>query len=709
MSDASPTASETLDPEPRSRAKHPVRLERSNGIATILIDNPPVNALSASVRQGIYIALEAAEADPRANAIVLVAAGRTFPAGADITEFGSPPQDPSLPVLCDRIEACPKPVFAALHGTVLGGGLELAMAAHYRIAAAATQLGLPEVKLGILPGAGGTQRAPRLIGVEQALAMIQSGQSLSAADAMDKGLIDALDEDPREAATALALSGMEPRPTSKNRERLKSANADLELLSAAREALPGMGGPQPAMERIIDCLEAAILLPFDVGLTRERDAFLECLASRDSLGLRHVFMAERRAAKFPELETRKAPVLQHVAIVGGGLMGAGIAIACLDAGLAVTVVEEGEAGVTGALDRIGDGVQAAVSKGRISEAQGAQALTRLTLTANMAEIAKADLVIEALPEQAELKERVLGEIGALAKPEAVIATNTSYLDVDALAKASNRPDRFVALHFFAPAQIMRLVEIGVGPGTNPDAVALAHRFAKGLGKVPVRAATTPGFIVNTILAKFRLMADALVEDGASPAQVDTTMRSFGFPLGPYQVLDRSGLEASWEMRKRRGRVEGERYVSIGDKMCELGWTGRKAGQGYYVYNEGSAPVPNADAITLIEELRAAQGITPREVSNREIRDKLLLTMVNEAAKLLEAGVAARPSDIDIAMIHGLGYPERRGGPMFDADQTTVFEIHRRIAALEAKGSSLWKTAPLLAQMASERGKFSDLN
>lgn len=697
------------DHQQRSRSKHPVRLERANGVATILIDNPPVNALSAAVRQGIYISIEAAEADPKTKAIVIAANGRTFPAGADITEFGSEPKDPSLPVLCDRVERCPKPVFAALHGTVLGGGLELAMAAHYRIAAPTAKLGLPEVKLGFPPGAGGTQRLPRLIGVEHALAMIQSGASISAQEALANTLVDAVDDDPRDAATSLALTDMSARPTSKDRSRLKDAPGDLALLSAAREVLPEMGGPQPAMERIIDCLEAAILLPFEVGLTRERDAFKECLASRDSHAMRHLFFAERRAAKFPELDGRKGAVPRHVAIVGGGLMGSGIAIACLNSGLPVTVIEDGEAGVTAALDRIGDGVQKAVAKGRISEAQGAQALTRLTLTARMSEINKANFIIETVSEDLKIKRPVLAEIGKAAAPEAVIATNTSYLDLEELAQASGRPDRFVGMHFFAPAHIMRLVEIAVGPDTNSDAVALAHRIAKGLGKIPVRTGTGPGFIVNRILTRMRLVADAMVEDGAVPAQIDTAMRNFGFALGPYQVLDRSGLDISWEMRKRRGPVEGERYVAIGDKMCELGWLGQKSGQGYYIYPADGAPEPNPDALLLIEELRRAKNIDPRQFTDREIRDRLLLAMVNEGARLVETGDAQRPSDVDVAMIYGLGYPERRGGPMFDADQTTPFEIHRRIGRLALEEPDLWQIAPLLERLARERGKFSDLN
>lgn len=690
------------------RAKNPVRLERAGGVATILIDNPPVNALSAAVRQGIFISLEAAEADENTDAIIIAAIGRTFPAGADITEFGKAPQQPALGRLCDRIEACTKPVLAALHGTVLGGGLEVAMAAHYRIADPNTKLGLPEVKLGILPGAGGTQRAPRLVGVADAYQMIQTGAPITARKAQEIGLIDVVDDDPRGAARALAESGMEVRRTRDDRSCLSHAAPDLALLKELRAGLDRTPGPMPAKVRIVDCIEAALLLPFDAGCIRERDAFEECVVSRDSLGLRHVFLSERRAAKFPELDGVSTRPPGSVSVIGGGLMGAGIALACLNAGLKTTVVEQGEEGVTSALDRIGMGLQKAISKGKLSEADGERALTQLNLTTRFGEIAQSDLVIESITENLDAKRDVLAEVGRIAKPGAVLATNSSYLDPETLAEATGRAEDFVGIHFFAPAQIMPLVEIAIGKKSSTDAVGTAHAFAKKLRKIPVRSAATPAMIVNRILAHFRLVADAMLEDGATPQQIDAAMREFGFPLGPYEVLDRSGLDISFVMRRQQVRRDDRRYVDIGDRMVEQGWLGRKSGRGYYVHDADQAH-PNPAAVALIEQVRADKGITPRTFTKREIRDRILLAMMNEGARLLEDGVATRPSDIDVCLVRGLGYPERRGGPMHDADQTTVFEIARRIEQFAGEDPTLWQVSALITRLARERGKFSDLN
>ncbi len=693
--------------EPR-RAKNPVRLERSGGIATIVIDNPPVNALGTAVRQGIFVALDLAEADESTKAILIAANGRTFPAGADITEFDQPAQPPELGKLCDRIEACSKPVLAALHGTVLGGGLEVAMSAHYRIAAPSTKLGLPEVKLGILPGAGGTQRTPRLVGIEHAYGLIQSGTPISASRALSIGLIDAVDEDPRGAARALAESGMDVRRTQDNRSKLSNAHEDMVLLQELRAGLDQMPGPQPATARIIDCVEGALLLPFEIGCARERDAFAECVASRDSQALRHLFLSTRKAAKFPELQGATANTPEQVAIVGGGLMGAGIALACLRAGIATTVVEDGEAGVTAALDRIGAALQRSIAKGTLSEDAGAHALTQLNLTSRITDISTADIVVETVSEDLNAKRVVLEQIGRHAKDGAVIATNSSYLDPAALAEATGRPNHFVNIHFFAPAQIMPLVEIGVAPDTHPTAVATTHALAKKLRKTPVRSAATPGLIVNRILMRLRLVADAMLEDGATPKQIDQAMRGFGFPLGPYEVLDRSGLDISYTARQRQPRDASQRYVDIGDIMVNRGWLGRKAGRGYYIYDEDRER-PNTDLLAMLDELRAQRGIVPRRFKNQEIRDRIFLAIVNEAAVLLEQGVASRPSDIDVALVCGLAYPDKRGGPLHEADHDTLFAIAQRIEALEAEDTTLWRMAPLVKRLARERGKFSDLN
>ncbi len=695
--------------------KHPVRLERQNGVAVIAIENPPVNALSTAVRRGILGALHAALSDDTITAIVIAANGKTFPAGADISEFGQPAQEPSLPELCDLIEASHKPVLAALHGTVLGGGLEVAMAAHYRVAHDQTQLGLPEILLGLLPGAGGTQRAPRLVGVDMALDMMLTGKPITADQAQRIGLVDGLaGDDLRDVVKALAAETREVRPTRDQRQHLLDGKQFMARIAARRAQLR----PKALAEnKIVDCVEAALLLPFDAGRDIEREAFTDCLASPVSAGLRHSFFAERRAPKFPELtQTGPRPVnsgplpVNAVGIVGGGLMGSGIAIACLDAGLPVTLVEQGEDGVTKALDRIGAHYQRGVETGRITEAQGSAALTHLTLTTTLDALNAQDIIIEALPEDLELKQEMFRKLGGIARYGAVLASNTSYQDVAVLQQASGRPGDVLALHFFAPAHRMKLVEIGVPRNVDPQAVVTAHALTKMLGKMPVRSAAVPGFIGNQMLVAGRRAADRLLLDGATPAQVDNALRSFGFPMGPYQIQDMSGLDIGWARRRAQPEDPDPRYLSLADRMCEAGWFGQKTGKGYYVYAEGERHgVPNPDMLHLLAEERRAKGITARKFTDRQLRDHLLLTWVNEGARLVGTGTATRPSDVDAVMVHGFGYPRWRGGPMLDADQTTPFQILRRIEILQKEDPSLWDIAPLLREMAAERGKFADLN
>ncbi|EPX81364.1 3-hydroxyacyl-CoA dehydrogenase NAD-binding domain-containing protein [Litoreibacter arenae] len=696
--------------------KHPVRLERQGNVALIVIENPPVNALGVAVRRGIAAALNAALAQEGTHAIVIAANGRTFPAGADIREFDMAPQEPSLTQLCSLVENSPKPVVAAVHGTALGGGLELAMAAHYRVAAKGARMGLPEIKLGILPGAGGTQRLPRLVGPELALDMILTGNQVSAGIAAEMGLVDHVaDTDLREEAVAYARSVTEPRQTGANREHLRDGAAYMASVNARRAQVKmELGANALAPLKIVNCVEAALLLPLEAGLDVERAACEECMDSRESAGLRHAFFAERAASKFPEAADAKPAQVDRVAIVGGGLMGSGIAIAALQSGFAVTLVEQGESGVNAALERIGAYYERSVAKGRLSEAQGAAALTHLQLTNKLDTLSEADLIIEAVAEDLELKTQLLAEISALAKPEAVIATNTSYLDLDILAQATGRPTDTIGLHFFAPAEVNKLVEIGVHDAASPQAVMTGLGFAKHLGKVPVRARVHAGFgsgyIGNAILEAYRHAADIMLEDGATPSQIDGAMRSFGFRMGPYQVADMSGLDIAYARRQSKPRDPDARYVEIADKMVEQGWLGQKSGRGYYIYAEGQRQgVPNGDVLKLIAEHRAQKGITPRKFSDRDIRDRILLAMVNAGARLLGEGVAARPSDIDVVMVHGFGYPRSRGGPMMDADATTPAIIASRLSVLAPEEPKLWSAAPVLSMLAHERQKFEDLN
>ena len=696
--------------------KHPVRLERQGNVALIVIENPPVNALGVAVRRGIAAALNAAVADDRTQAIVIAANGRTFPAGADIREFDMEPQEPSLGQLCRLVETASKPVIAVVHGTALGGGLELAMAAHYRVASRDARMGLPEIHLGILPGAGGTQRLPRLVGPELALDMMLTGNQISAGIAAEIGLVDQVtDGDLRAEAVAYARSVTEVRPTSENRTHLVNGGAYMSAVSARRAKVTMELGPNAlAPLKIVDCVESALLLPIDTGLQVERSAFEDCLASRESAGLRHAFFAERAAAKFPEAAEAKPAQIESVAIIGGGMMGSGIAIAALQSGFSVTLVEQGESGVNAALERIGAFYERSIAKGRLSEAQGAAALTHLQLTNKLDTLGDADLIIEAIGEDFDLKAGMLAEIGGLAKPDAVIATNTSYLDLEALAAATGRPADTIGLHFFAPAQVNKLVEIGVHDAASAQAVVTGLGFAKAMGKTPVRARVQGGFgagyIGNAILEAYRHAADIMLEDGATPTQIDGAMRSFGFQLGPYQVADMSGLDISYARRQSKPRDPNARYVEIADKIVEQGWLGQKTGRGYYIYAEGARQgVPNGDVLKLIAEHRAQKGIVARKFSDRDIRDRILLAIVNTGARLLGEGVAARPSDIDTVMVHGFGYPRSRGGPMMDADATTPSIIASRLSVLAPEEPSLWSAAPVLTMLARERQRFADLN
>ncbi len=686
--------------------KHPVRLERQSGVAVIAIDNPPVNALSTAVRRGILGALEACLSDERITAIVLAANGRTFPAGADISEFGQPLQQPGLPDLCDLIEASDKPVIAALHGTTLGGGLELAMAAHYRVAHEDTQLGLPEINLGILPGAGGTQRTPRLVGVDAALDLMLSGKPISAQKALEIRLIDGVvGDDLRETVKALAADTDETKPTRDRRDCLADGAHYMSRVSERRR----QNDHRFAAKKIIDCVESALLLPFDVGIEVERDAFSECLASRASAGLRHAFFAERRAPKFPELKQASARQVDRVGVIGGGLMGSGIVIACLSAGLPVTLVEEGETGVNAALDRIGEHYKRAVSTGRMTQGQGTSALNYLNLTTEIDALRDADVIIEALPEDMVLKEAVFAKLGRLAKSGAVLASNTSYQNVKDLADAAGRKTDVVAMHFFAPAHRMKLVEIGVTEDTDATAVVTAHSLAKALGKIPVRATAQPALLGNRILQGYRKVADRLLLSGATPAQIDTAMRDFGMPLGPYEAQDLSGLDVSWALRRRNTDWPAPLDLELADRMCEAGWTGQKAGQGYYVYPDGRRTgEPNPDMLKMLADERADKERSVFAFTGQDIRDRLLCSMINTGAQLLEEGVASCASDIDVVMLHGFGFPREKGGPMHQADALTPHHVARLIEGLAEVDPDLWSLSPLLSKLATERQKFEQL-
>ncbi len=691
-----------------------VSCEFDGEVAVLTIDNPPVNALSHPVRQALWTHLEEISARTDVKALVLRAAGRTFPAGADVREFGKPRATPILSEICDRLENLPIPVVVEIHGTALGGGFELALAGHYRIAEKNARMGLPEVGLGVLPGGGGTQRLPRLIGAERALDMILTGKPVSAPAAEEMGLIDkAVNKNLHQAAMGSARNliehGTGPRRTRECVRGLANSAAFLAALAARRKQLAHEVLPNKT--RIVDCVEAALLLPFEAGIAMERQAFDECETSPQAEALRHAFFAERRAAKVPELDGAQLRKIDRIGVVGAGTMGAGIAISCLDAGFPVVLVERNAEGLAAGRARIEANYTTSIAKGRIDQATAEERLSRLLGTTDMSDLSDVDLVIEAVFEDETVKRDVFQQLDQVMRPGAILATNTSYLDINALAATISRPEDVVGYHFFSPAHIMKLLEIVVAEKTDKDVVATGFALAKRLRKVPVRAGVADGFIGNRILAAYRLAADFMLEDGATPAEIDGAMRKFGFPMGPYQVLDMAGLDISWARRKRLAatRDPEARYVAIGDRICEQGWFGRKAGRGYYIYGGEDGPIENPDVLSIIAQHRAEKNIRPHAFSVEDIQMRCLAAMANEGARLLDEGVALRPSDIDVVELFGYGFPRHRGGPMMWADQTGLLRVQNALKSFLPEEPQFWSPSPLFAELIKNGRHFADLN
>jgi len=694
-----------------------VRREQRGDILLVTIDNPPVNALGADVRAGLLAAIEAADADPAIAAVLLAGSGRTFIGGADIREFGKPPLPPALPDVCNRIEACTKPVIAAIHGPALGGGLEVALAAHYRIALPAAKLGLPEVQLGLLPGAGGTQRTPRLIGAAAALEMMLSGRHVGAIEARERGLVDRVAEegDPVEAGLAyvreLLAQGAPVRRT-RDADALHDRAAQTAAIEQARldTAKKSRGLFSPL--KIVDAVQGAVDLPFDAGLALERKLFLACLDSPQRAGLVHAFFAEREAAKAPETQSSRPRPVARIGVVGGGTMGAGIAVACLDAGLPVTMIERDEEALDRGRANVDKVYAGLVAKGRMTEEARAAVMQRWQGSTAYDALADADLVIEAVFEDMDVKKAVFAELDRVCKPGAVLATNTSYLDIDALAASVSRPQDVIGLHFFSPAHIMKLLEIVVPSRVSADVVATAFELAKKLRKTPVRAGVCDGFIGNRILAVYRQAADYMLEDGASPYQIDKAVRDFGFPMGPYQMSDLAGGDIGWAARKRRAptRDPRARYVQIADRVCERGWFGQKTGRGYYLYEGGSrmgTPDPEVEAI--IDAERARAGVTPRSFTDEEIMRRYMAAMINEGARVVAEKIALRPLDVDVTFVHGYGFPRYRGGPMKYADTVGLPTILADIRAFAQEDPLFWQPAPLLVELVERGADFASLN
>lgn len=643
-----------------------VRGHVTDGILLIEIDHPPVNALSTEVRRGLLAALAYGAATADIDAMTIMGAGKVFIGGADIREFDQPPAEPILPTIVDAIEASAKPIVAALNGAALGGGLEVALAAHRRIASPMATMALPEVKLGIVPGAGGTQRLPRLVGVPAAIALIATGRTVPGDEALKLGILDRIESGDLQAAAlseSRRLVGSAPRRTGDQ----TVPQAPVEVIDAATTKALARARGQTAPPEAIRLVRLSAERPLAEGLAEERTTFLRLRQSEQAVALRHVFFAERTAAKIAGLEGVAPRKVDTIGVIGMGLMGSGIATTALDAGFRVIAVEQtddaaanGRALIEALLDR-------ALQSGRIDASAKRDRLGRLTTTTELRMTSAVDLVIEAVFDDLAVKTGLFARLAGIVRPDAILATNTSYLDPDRIAAATARPEQVLGMHFFSPANVMRLVEVVRCARTEPTVLATGVAVAKRLRKLPIVCGATEGFIGNRIFSAYRREAEFLLEEGALPHQIDAAMETYGFAMGPFAVFDLAGLEIAWARRKRHAanRDPSARYVDIPDLLCEAGRFGLKTGRGWYLYRDGKREV-DPDVTSLIEQRRAAKGIAPREISDDEIGHRLLAAMATEGAALLSEGIAARASDIDLVMINGYGFPAHKGGPMFVA-------------------------------------------
>ncbi len=652
-----------------------VTTQKFDDVLVVLVDNPPVNALSWHVRQGLNDSFEQGLSDNDVKAIVLRCAGSTFIAGADITEFGKPPQGPDFNAVLNMIEAAAKPVVAAIHGTALGGGLETALVCHYRIAVPSARLGVPEVKLGLLPGAGGTQRLPRVVGVEAAATMCALGEPLSATKAASIGLVDRLAGEDSLADDAIAyareLIAVGPRPT---RERPLGGDVGIieQLKAANAKKWKGFDAPYANLA----CVEAATRLPFEAGMTFERAEFVKLMGGSQSAAQRHMFFAERQAAKIDGLAKDIAlRDIKKVGVIGAGTMGGGISMNFLSKGIAVTIVEMVQENLDRGVGVIRKNYENSAAKGRFSQEHVEDMMALLTPSLTLDDLADCDLVIEAVYESMDVKKEVFGKLDIICKPGAILASNTSYLDIDEIAASTSRPQDVVGMHFFSPANVMKLLEVVRGDKTAPDVLATAMAIGKKIGKVAVVAGVCHGFIGNRMLSTRQQPAMQLLLEGATPAQIDKVHTDFGMPMGPFQMSDLAGLDIGWH--RDPSKVE-----TIRDALCAAGRFGQKNSKGFYDYDAKRVGTPSAEALAIIEEFRATSNLPKREISDQEIVERTLYPMVNEGYKVLEEGKAQRASDIDVVWIYGYGWPVYRGGPMFWGDLEGAGKI---VEALERHG------------------------
>jgi 3-hydroxyacyl-CoA dehydrogenase len=688
----------------------PVGYEKRGTIALIAIDNPPVNALSTPVRAGLAACVERATADAGIEAIVVMGAGKHFSAGADIREFDAVPASPTLPKVIESIERLAKPVVAAIRGVALGGGCELALGCHYRVGDPSAHLGLPEIKLGLMPGAGGTQRLPRLVGAERALAMILSGAPVGAQDTLDMGLLDeVVTGELVEGALAFAARAA-GRPLARARDRQdKLAATPPDLFERKRSEIAKRARGQMAPELCIESLENALKLPFDEALAAERAMFLRCRASEASRALRHLFFAEREAAKIPDVPAdTPAAEVRRAAVIGCGTMGAGIATCFANAGIPVRVLETADDVLAKGLATIRKNYAASVAKGRLSQQDMEGRMEIISGTLDHADAADADIVIEAVFEDMELKKEVFARLDAVCKPEVILATNTSTLDVNEIAAATSRPQLVIGTHFFSPAHVMRLLETVRGARTDKRTIASVMRLAKRLGKISVLVGVCDGFVGNRMYHAYTRQANFLLEEGALPQQVDKVMYEFGVAMGPFATGDLAGLDVSWRIRQRRAktRPRDERYSPIADRVCELGRFGQKTGAGWYRYEPGSrTPMPDPEIEKLIVSVSAEIGIARRAIDEQEVLERCVYTLINEGARILEEGIALRPGDIDVIWAYGYGFPAWRGGPMFYADTVGLKKIYDALHRLHEVHGEPLKPAPLLQELARTGARF----
>ena len=692
----------------------PLNYRTEGSVAVLEMANPPVNGLGYDLRRGIVDGIDRAEADPAITAIVLTGSDSAFSGGADVREFGSAKSGmaPNLLDVIAAVEGSAKPVVAAISGNCLGGGLELAMGCHYRVADAKASLGLPEVKLGLIPGASGTQRLPRLIGVEAALNMIVGGAPVAAAKFKGTPLLDEVVEGGVVAAAVALAQRVAGQPIPRVRDRkVKEADAEA-FIAVARNNVAAVSRHFPAPLKCVEAVANATKMPWDQGMKAEREIFLGLMQTPESRALRHVFAAERAASKIPDAPADVAlRPINKVGVIGAGTMGGGIAMALLNAGIPVVQLEMKQEALDRGLATMTKNYEGTVKKGKLKPEAMAQRLGLLTQTLRYEDLADVDLVIEAVFEDMGVKEAVFKQLDAVCKPGAILASNTSYLNVDRIAEFTKRPQDVLGLHFFSPANVMRLLEIVRAAKTAPDVLATSMALAKKIKKIAVVSGVCDGFIGNRMLAKYGMAAAGLIDAGASPQQVDGALQAFGMAMGPYRVGDLAGLDIGWATRKRRAAESGQPMKpSVADKLCEAGRFGQKTGAGWYRYEAGKRD-PIADPFTdeLITAHRAAMGITPRKISDEEVVQRCMFALVNEGARVVEEGIALRASDVDMVYLTGYGFPLFRGGPMNYADTVGLFNVvqaMKRFAKNPNDDARFWEPAPLLAKLAAEGKTFS---